>query len=149
MILLTNILCIKMLKKKIMKKMKLTLWLLMAFAVLSSCSSDDDEPSSNIQINPPAWIQGTWLAENNATGFKFTSNDIIILNTGIQQSHRESLEQFGNAGETVSANDESTSNNYSAELNYPAGQTVTYSFNKLSDNDISWVTISNIVLVKQ
>ena len=130
---------------------KITLFAALIFStLLISCSSDsDNNSSSSIQINPPAWIQGTWMDESQVTGFKFTSNDIVTINFNAQQSHRELLELGADSGQTVSANDESTSDYYSVELNFPAGQTVVYSFNRLSDNQINWTTVSSLVYNKQ
>lgn len=132
-----------------MKKIALFTTLILSI-ILTSCSSDSDgNSSSSININPPAWIQGTWWEEGQVSGFKFTSNDIITLFSNTQQSQRELLELGESAGETVSASDESTSDYYSVELNFPAGQTVIYSFNKLTDNQINWTTVSASVYTKQ
>jgi len=35
----------------------------MLVVVLFSCSSDDGDNNSSIQINPPQWIRGTWLID--------------------------------------------------------------------------------------
>jgi len=118
--------------------------------IITSCSSDSNNNSNaNIKISPPGWIQGTWLDESQIVGFKFTNNDIITINFNTEQSQREILKLGADSGQTVSASDESTSNYYSVVLNFPAGQTVTYSFNKLSDNEINWTTISTSVFIKQ
>ncbi|MFH6767529.1 hypothetical protein V8G56_02180 [Gaetbulibacter aquiaggeris] len=129
--------------------MKNILILVIASLLVLNCSTNDRDSSSSIQINPPAWIQGTWMDESQVTGFKFTSNDIVTINFNAQQSQRELLELGADVGEEVSANDESTSDYYSVELNFPAGQTVIYSFNRLSDNQINWATVSGSVYTKQ
>lgn len=118
--------------------------------VMISCSSDSNNNSTvSVKINPPGWIQGTWLDESQTVGFKFTNNDMITINFNTEQSQRELLQLGADSGQTVSASDESTSNYYSLVLNFPAGQTVTYSFNKLSDNEINWTTISTSIFIKQ
>jgi len=119
--------------------------------VLSSCSSDDESNSnSNIQINPPNWIQGTWLIEDsNTIGFRFTSNDVIIIQSGAEISQRGQLEIFSESGQDVSANDESTQNTYRLTSNFPAGQTTIYAFTKISDTEITWDTAGNSIFVKQ
>lgn len=120
---------------------------------LSSCSSDDDSSSnSQIQINPPSWIQGTWLLEGSLigdSGWRFTSNDFIIIQASNEISQREQLETFLESGQDVSANDESTETTYKITSNFPAGQTTIYSFTKISDTEISWDTVSNSVYTKQ
>lgn len=130
---------------------KTTLFTALIFSmILISCSSDSDKNSnSSIKISPPAWIQGTWWEEGQISGFRFTSNDIITLVSTIQQSQRELLKLGADAGQTVSAKDESTSDYYSVELNFPAGQTVIYSFNKLSDNKINWTSSPSSIYTKQ
>lgn len=134
-----------------MKKLFALLTILLL--VLSSCSSDDNgTSSSNIKINPPNWIQGSWLLEDSEIdgyGFRFTSNDILILQPGIEISQREQLETFSASGQDVSANDESTDNSYKVTLNFPAGQTAIYSFTKISNTTIRWNQGGGINYTKQ
>jgi len=56
--------------------------------LLTSCSSSSDNGSSsnNGHLNPPTWIQGTWLQFINnggqqviMGGFKFTNNDFCSI----------------------------------------------------------------------
>lgn len=120
---------------------------------LIGCSSDDGNSSnSEIQINPPSWIQGTWLLEGSLIGdygWRFTSNDFIIIQASSEISQRGQLETFLESGQDVSANDESTETTYKVTSNFPAGQTTVYSFTKISDTEISWNTVSNSVYTKQ
>jgi hypothetical protein len=119
---------------------------------LSSCSSDDGSTSnSQIQINPPNWIQGKWLADVRTgieNGWRFTNNDFIIILANAETSQREQLQQFSNNGQDVSANDTSTDNTYSVTLNYFAGQSATYSFTKISNTEITY-DVLNIIYTKQ
>lgn len=119
--------------------------------ILSSCSSDDDSSdNSSIQINPPNWIQGTWLIENSTTiGFHFTSNDVIVIQSGVEISQRGQLELFSESGEGVSASEESTQNTYKLTSNFPAGQTTFYAFTKVSDTEITWDAVNNSIFTKQ
>jgi len=133
---------------------KTTLFLALIFSViLISCSSDsDNNSSSSIQINPPAWIQGTWLLEISPgvdAGWRFTSNDFIIIQAGFEISQRGQLETFLESGEDVSANDESTDNTYTVTSNFLAGQTTIYSFTRISDTEISWDRVPNSIYTKQ
>jgi hypothetical protein len=120
--------------------------------VLSSCSSDDYSTSnSQIQINPPNWIQGKWLVDlitPGENGWRFTNNDFIIIQSSTELSQREQLQQFSNNGQDVSANDTSTDNTYSVTLNYFAGQSATYSFTKISNTEITY-DVLNIIYTKQ
>ena len=122
--------------------------------LLSSCSSDDNDGSnsSEIQINPPTWIQGKWLVEDSGMGdigWRFTSNDFIIITAGSETSTRGQLETLLDSGQDVSTNNESSDTTYSITSNYPFGQTTIYSFTKVSDTEISWDTVSSSIYVKQ
>ena len=116
---------------------------------LSSCSSDDNG-SSNSQINPPNWIQGLWMTGEGLadTGFRFTSNDITIILINTEVSQKGYIKQFTDAGQNVSTNEEMDENSYSIILNYPAGQSVTYSFTRISDSKITWDAVNNSVYIK-
>jgi hypothetical protein len=132
--------------------MKKTIYFLTILLItLTSCSSDNDS-SSNILINPPNWIQGKWLLEGSVvgeSGWRFTSNDFILIQVNTEVSQREQLEQFSNNGQEVSASNTSSDNSYSVTLNSVGGQTITYSFTKISDTEISWNTIANSIYIKQ
>ncbi|MCG8894599.1 hypothetical protein G1K73_12700 [Tenacibaculum finnmarkense] len=123
------------------------------FIALSSCSSDDDSSSnSQIQINPPNWIQGKWLLEGSLvgeSGWRFTNNDFIIIQVNTEISQREQLQQFADNGQNVSASDTSTDDTYSVTLNSLGGQSTTYSFTQISDNEISWDSVSSSIFIKQ
>ena len=60
--------------------------LLLSSLLIFACSSGDDSDSSNSNgdsINPPAWIQGLWLYENDAYGYEFRADDFCwYLPTG-------------------------------------------------------------------
>jgi hypothetical protein len=120
--------------------------------VLSSCSSDDYSTSnSQIQINPPNWIQGKWLVDlitPGENGWRFTNNDFIIIQSSTELSQREQLQQFSNNGQDVSANDTSTDNTYSVTLNYFAGQSATYSFTKISNTEITYDALNIIYTIQ-
>lgn len=125
-----------------MKKLNLQVFaitIILLFS-LASCSSDDDNSSnSQISINPPQWIQGKWLQEDNSTvvGYRFTSNDFITIVTNVETSQREQLEAFASSGQSVSANDSSTNSSYSLTINTIGGQSTIYNFTKISDTEIS------------
>lgn len=65
--------------------MKKLFALFLVVFTLSACSSSDDgNNSSNSQITPPSWIQGTWYINSDIamTGYRFTHDDICILSGG-------------------------------------------------------------------
>jgi hypothetical protein len=90
------------------------------------------------------------LTENSTTvGFRFTSNDVIVIQSGSEISQRGQLELFSQSGQSVSASEESTQNNYRLTSNFPAGQTTIYAFTKISDTEITWDAVSNSIFTKQ
>lgn len=112
-------------------------------SVLFSCSSDDESgTNSQIQINPPTWIQGTWMVEESSveSGYKFTSNDFILILLNVQSSQREQLEFSLDSGLDASASDNSTENFYSITLNFPPGQSISYTFDRISNTEIQTTT---------
>ena len=131
--------------------MKKIIFLALAISTLFGCSSDSSSsnnigsPSNQtIQINPPSWIQGTWLQKTASltSGFRFTSNDVVIIQAGTEQSLRGQIA-------LVSASEESTQNTYKVTSNFPSGQSVIYSFTKISDTEIRWDAVSVAIFTKQ
>ena len=114
---------------------------LMAF-LFSSCSSSDDDNSGNnsSEINPPDWIQGTWLLEapNPASGYRFSNDDFCLIVISQQTCFKESISQTNNSGATTNVNEETTDNSYSIEITLGT-QIVTYEFSKISSTEIEWV----------
>lgn len=70
--------------------MKKLFLLIIVFIFTVSCSSSDDS-NTNSHLNPPKWIQGTWVQRLNEEpntitgGWKFTKNDFCVISiTGNQ-----------------------------------------------------------------
>lgn len=125
---------------------------LIIMIILNGCSSDDNNSNnSKIQINPPSWIQGKWLIEgvSNNAGWRFTLNDVISIQNGIEISERGQLEMVLQSSQNVSTSEEISSNRYKLISNYPAGQTTIKTFTKISNTEISWDDTPGIVFVKQ
>lgn len=120
-----------------MKKTVFVLVLMLSTFLFSCSSNDDNNSNTSIQINPPTWIQGTWLESIDPDiGWRFTNDDIISIIGNVEMSQKEQLELGANNGQDVSVEEDSTSEYYSVQLNYPAGQTVNYYFEKLSETQI-------------
>lgn len=75
------------------------------------------------------------------SGFKFTSNDFILILLNVQSSQREQLQIALNSGSNASASDNSTDNSYSITLKFTAGLSTSYTFDRISDTEIQ--TTSN------
>lgn len=107
-----------------------------------SCSSSDDDNSGNngSEINPPNWIQGTWLLEepNPNSGYKFTNDDFCLINLTQQTCFKESINLTNNSGGATNVNEEITDNSYSIEITLGT-QIVTYEFKKVSNTEIEWI----------
>ncbi|TGV02754.1 hypothetical protein [Flavivirga rizhaonensis] len=123
---------------------KITLLIIVIFTL--SCSSSDDSENqnkNNSSINPPTWIQGTWLFDLSIDlGYQFTSNDFFIISSCIKTSKNEEIESFSNTEEQTSiVEEETTSSSYSLvvihsnDTNNSATRT-TYNFEKVSDTEI-------------
>lgn len=130
---------------------KIYLKVLVLVFILNGCSSDDNSNNSPIQINPPSWIQGTWLIEGSSTtfGWRFTSNDVINIQNGAEISERGQLEFVLEAGQSASTSEVKTDTQYILTANYSAGQTTVKSFTKISSTEISWDETPGVIYVKQ
>ncbi|MDP3946522.1 MAG: hypothetical protein Q8Q51_11570 [Lutibacter sp.] len=135
---------------------KITLILLMSIFILS-CSKDDDTSNSKISINPPSWIQGTWVMEVNPyTGaemdtyiaYKFTSNNMYILMDGLETNFVEMVK--ADPSFTLSdIYDVSTSTTYTIHVKGSGIDMVFYEFIKVSSNEIKEGNSDNSIYIKQ
>ena len=140
-----------------MKKIILSIFF---YVVLISCSSSADEDNySTISINPPKWIQGTWLFEGEGIGnssLKFTKNDLIILNAPIGFSNsqayysiRDGVQiQIDNEKE-VNVISQSSDDTFILEISYSDGSTDFYSYVKITKNRIKRTELDGYFYIKQ
>ena len=128
--------------------------ILLLLALVCSCSkSDDSTSSSNSDFHPPVWIQGNWGQESSISAgvlFSFSENDFCMTNMGIaKQCQQEFVNMYRKYGNAVTVTETITSTTYIAEIEYLGGQSVIYSFRKLSNNSIEWTAVAGSVLIKQ
>lgn len=115
----------------------------------ASCSSDDESGSNNIRITPPSWTHGAWMHQDSEDiVYKFTADDFITVGGSMEVSQRDFLRAASEAGEDVSATEETTETTYSLKINYSAGSSMSYSFSYISDTEILWDDME-AVLIKQ
>ncbi len=123
------------------------LFFFLSFATILSCSKSDDDSNSNASnsdFHPPTWIQGTWQQEGSTgtsgLGFKFSSNDLCTLISTAEQCQKGIIDIMRKSGQNSTVDETITSTSYSAYITYGGtGQSVTYSFKKLSNNSIEYM----------
>ena len=132
--------------------MKKVFLLFSLFLMLSCSTSDDSTNSSNSDFNPPAWIQGNWGQEGAGSSgvvFSFTANDFCMITQSFKQCQQELVNQMRQPGNAVTVTETISATAYTAEIKYFAGQSVIYSFRKLSNTSIEWTAVTGSVLIKQ
>lgn len=133
--------------------MKKILFLFSLFLLLS-CSNSDSDNGTNSDFHPPVWIQGNWEQEgtNGTTGvlFNFLANDFCFTSMGIvKQCQQELVNLSRQPGNKVKVTETITETTYKAEIEYIGGQSVMYSFRKLSANKIEWTAVPGSVFLKK
>lgn len=122
--------------------MKHFLFLMTAFLMLNCSSSDDNDnlTPNTVSLNPPTWIQGTWLLESNSveSGFRFTSDDVCINTLGMYACNKESIEMYQGTQVNTEVYEEISDTDYSVEITIGSNTTV-FKFKKVSDTQIKWV----------
>ena len=107
---------------------------------LVACNKDDDDAdtqNTNNQLNPPTWIQGTWMAENAtlATGYQFTEDDMLSIIGESSVSLMNSL-----SGSAYTINENTTSTSYQFSIHYTElDSTESWEFNLMDDTHLQAV----------
>lgn len=125
-----------------MKKLFLFLFLTVC---LSACSGDDNangSGNSGNNLNPPAWIQGTWQMESAMgtaqIGFRFTSNDVCNMNSTMFTCYKEMIDHLNRSQLYANVTEEISDTKYYVEITN-INTTNSYQFEKISANRIKWV----------
>jgi hypothetical protein len=113
----------------------ITLLLLTLSITLISCEKDDNsEEQYQNQLNPPAWIQGTWIDLSNTnirTGYTFTTDDMLTIIGNNSASVKASLTDTDDIAENI------TASAYSFTITHNAtNSTETWEFAKTDDTHI-------------
>jgi len=125
--------------------MKKLILLLTIITFSFSCSNSDNSSnnSNNCQtLNPPTWIQGTWIKQNSPvgsyTGYKFTSDDVIdIFSQSGSNSRKFQLDFYCNSNVNYTVTENITPTSYFLEINWSG--IATYNFTKISATTIELV----------
>ena len=126
--------------------MKKLLYLLLAITIIS-CGGDDNgsaNNSSNLTINPPSWIQGTYLQEivNGEVipiGYEFKTDDFCVVSSNISSCYKAQLDLYANAPNfETDVYEEIDSNRYFIEITLGAA-IYEYEFEKVSSTSIKQI----------
>jgi hypothetical protein len=125
--------------------MKNIIFIIAFTSLLFSCSNSDnsDTNSNNCQtLQPPGWIQGTWIKQNSPvgsyTGYKFTSDDVIdIFSQSSSNSRKFQLDFYCTSNVNYTVTENITPTSYFLEINW--GGIATYNFTKISATTIELV----------
>ena len=128
--------------------MKKLLYLFLALTIIS-CGGDDNgntnNNSSNLTINPPSWIQGTYYQLYPITGevlpygYEFKTDDFCSITNNLTNCNKEQLEFYG-ASTSLFADvyEEIDNSRYFLEITFQS-LTSSYEFLKLSNTSIKQI----------
>ncbi len=125
--------------------MKKLILLITIITLLFSCSNSDNSDTNNNNcqtLQPPSWIQGTWIKQNSPvgsyTGYKFTSDDVIdIFSQSGSNSRKFQLDFYCTSNVNYTVTENITPTSYFLEINW--GGIATYNFTKISATTIELV----------
>ena len=123
----------------------------LAFTVLA-CSKSDEISQEAKEIQPPHWIQGTWkLNESmiNVLGWKFTSNDVYIIQSDSDSSQKQQTLSLKASGDIEWTENHATEDVYHLTLHYPNGHEVNYEFERKGAIVITWMEIPDTQYIRQ
>lgn len=134
--------------------MKKVIFLCSLILLLSCSESDENDNATKSDFHPPAWILGNWVLEdsNNTDSvlFSFSTNDFCMTTFGIaKQCQQELVNQMKKNGGKGIVTEIITPSTYTATIEIISGQTVIYSFKKLSNISMEWTSSPGAVYVKK
>jgi len=112
--------------------MKKNTLILLLTLVLFSCSKDDDTMDPNNLLNPPSWIQGTWMNEESEFEFRFTSNDMFMFDMSYVNIFKMDV-----SSTFTKLYDKSSGTEYTIHQKTDAFDMVMYKFTKVSSTEIT------------
>jgi hypothetical protein len=128
------------------RTMKKLLYLFLAITIIS-CGGDDDRNtnnnSNNLTINPPSWIQGTYLqdigGQTISNGYEFKSNDFCGVTSNISSCYKAQLDLYESTPNfETDVYEEVDNNRYFIEITL--GPTIySFEFEKVSNTSIKQI----------
>ena len=120
--------------------MKNLILLFLAFGLtMTACKKDDatdtGTTTSKDKLNPPAWIQGTWMDRSEPTmpvGYTFTTDDMLTIIANNSTSLNAPI-----SDRNYSISETTTDSNYQFTITYTdTNSTESWIFNKMGDTQI-------------
>jgi len=116
---------------------------LLSLVFMYSCSSDESQDGMSIdggyninaKINPPQWIQGTWI-DSKGQIFEFTKSDITCNSYGNLYSAKGEVQYYIIQDEDPEITQTQTDDSYILQYKNSASSKRTYSFVKISDTEL-------------
>ena len=107
----------------------------------NSCSPEEQEKIDALGINPPVWIQGTWIVKDDTLGkrgLKFTNKSFFTIDeNGNETNVMLSYLILQGLGEDVTVEEFIDQDIYSIKVSTVNRDTL-YRFTKISAQEISW-----------
>ncbi len=130
--------------------MKNVILLILAFGLaLSACekaNTDDQGNTTKDKLNPPAWIQGTWMDRSEPlipVGYTFTTDDMLTIVAGNSASLNGSI-----SDRDYTISEITTDTNYQFTITYKdTNSDESWEFNKISSTQIESIhgTVTSIL----
>lgn len=108
---------------------------LLSLVFIYSCSSDEQDGANKnykTTINPPAWIQGTWI-DAKSQKFEFTNSNVTCNSNGNVYSAKGEISYYLIQDEDPEIIEEQTDSTYILQYKISASEKKNFSFIKISD----------------
>lgn len=129
--------------------MKKLMFLASTVLLTLSCSSSSDDNSSNNnseKITPPVWIQGNWSYVDFPTSYSYrlSANNVCQITVASEVCMKEYIELYQNTNVVTNVEQRITDTEYYCKITVQGASNI-YHFEKISDNTIKDVIMSNSV----
>ena len=128
------------------------LLLLLLTVLLFSCGESNSNSSNNVSINPPSWIQGVWVDEENLSiglrnGYEFKVDDFCQVISTSASCNKEILALYGDNENSLFADvqEEISAIRYAIDITIQSS-TTSYIFEKIDNNHIIQKGVGGLVI---
>jgi len=124
--------------------------------IFSSCSPEEQEKIDSLGINPPSWIQGSWILKDEASGefgLKFTESSFIKIDEdGTEINVMLSYVILQGLGNDVTVEEFMATNSYAIKVSTGYSDDW-YRFTYASSEEISWdnynLSTESVIYIKR